>query len=95
MVKPATVYREPPMFNAWSTTLLVAYGMMQVKYVNDRQQVVYIINGQRTVEQGPFTKIIWPSTRLCWQMAIEMWDNIGQWYWEMLHLRTCLVEMVI
>lgn len=34
-----------------------------VKYVNDRQQVVYIINGQRTVEQGPFTKIIWPSTR--------------------------------
>ena len=41
------------MFNAWSTVILVAHGMMQVKYVNDRQQVVYIINGQRTVEQGP------------------------------------------
>jgi len=34
-----------------------------VKYVNDRQQVVYISNTGRTTEQGPFTKIIWPSTR--------------------------------
>ena len=35
----------------------------EVKYVNDRQQVVYISNTGRTTEQGPFTKIIWPSTR--------------------------------
>jgi len=34
-----------------------------VKYVNERQQVVYIANGRKTVEQGPFTKIIWPSTQ--------------------------------
>ncbi|CAE7928468.1 unnamed protein product [Symbiodinium sp. KB8] len=34
-----------------------------VKYVNDRQQVVYISNTGRTTEQGPFTKIIWPTTR--------------------------------
>ena len=35
----------------------------KVKYVNDRQQVVYISNTGRTTEQGPFTKIIWPTTR--------------------------------
>mmetsp|Transcript_33245 Transcript_33245/g.79656 ORF Transcript_33245/g.79656 Transcript_33245/m.79656 type:complete len:633 (-) Transcript_33245:169-2067(-) len=34
-----------------------------VKYVNERQQVVFISNTGRTVEQGPFTRIIWPSTR--------------------------------
>lgn len=31
--------------------------------MNERQQVVYIANGRKTVEQGPFTKIIWPSTQ--------------------------------
>ena len=31
--------------------------------MNDRQQVVFIVNGKKTVQQGPFTQIIWPSTR--------------------------------
>ena len=35
----------------------------EVEYVNERQQVIYQSTTGRTVEQGPFTKIIWPTTR--------------------------------
>eukprot|EP00440_Ansanella_granifera_P048696 gb/GFBE01052761.1/.p1 GENE.gb/GFBE01052761.1/~~gb/GFBE01052761.1/.p1 ORF type:complete len:632 (+),score=178.25 gb/GFBE01052761.1/:1-1896(+) len=34
-----------------------------VKNVRENQQVVFITNTGKTVENGPFTRLIWPSTR--------------------------------
>eukprot|EP00930_Biecheleria_cincta_P024083 TRINITY_DN17288_c0_g1_i1.p1 TRINITY_DN17288_c0_g1~~TRINITY_DN17288_c0_g1_i1.p1 ORF type:complete len:798 (-),score=164.69 TRINITY_DN17288_c0_g1_i1:330-2723(-) len=34
-----------------------------VKNITDQQQVVYISGQGKTVENGPFSKVIWPSTR--------------------------------
>jgi len=43
-----------------------------VTYVNERQQVIYQSTTGRTVEQGPFTKIIWPTTRHWIDDAIQV-----------------------